>query len=181
MKKLTIVCLIAAALSSCCGKSVEKVHLVPYPQNVEIAHGVFDIEDADIRYFKGADEQIVALAERLGAQLTLVSGEERVVKAGKGCGSINLIYDKNLACEAYELKVGRCSVNIRASSLNGFNWGVQTLKQLMPVQVYGNDKYSVFQLGNDRIYPVMPAGSTVTANPHPPRSQIHIIIRHDHF
>ena len=140
MKKLTIVCLIAATLSSCCGKSVEKVHLVPYPQNVEIAHGVFDIEDADIRYFKGADEQIVALAERLGAQLTLVTGEERVVKAGKGCGSINLIYDKNLACEAYELKVGRYSINIRASSLNGFNWGVQTLKQLMPVQVYGNDK-----------------------------------------
>lgn len=140
MKKSIFIFLVAAAVSSCCGKVVEKVNLVPYPQNVEITCGTFDVEDADVRYYKGADEKVVALAERLADQLSEVTGEDREVKAGKGCGSINLILDETLAEEAYELKVGMCSVGIKASSLRGFNWGVQTLKQLMPVQVYGDVK-----------------------------------------
>ena len=137
MKKSIFIFLVAAAVSSCCGKVVEKVNLVPYPQNVEITCGSFDVEDADVRYYKGADEKLVALAERFASQLDIVAGEDHKVKVGKKAGSINLILDKSLAEEAYELNVGRISVNIKASSLRGFNWGIQTLKQLMPVQVYG--------------------------------------------
>ena len=137
MKKSIFIFLVAAAVSSCCGKVVEKVNLVPYPQNVEITCGSFDVEDADVRYYKGADEKLVALAERFASQLDIVAGEDHKVKVGKKAGSINLILDESLAEEAYELNVGRISVNIKASSLRGFNWGIQTLKQLMPVQVYG--------------------------------------------
>ena len=137
MKKSIFIFLVAAAVSSCCGKVVEKVNLVPYPQNVEITCGSFDVEDADVRYYQGADEKRVALAERFASQLDIVAGEDHKVKVGKKAGSINLILDKSLAEEAYELNVGRISVNIKASSLRGFNWGIQTLKQLMPVQVYG--------------------------------------------
>ena len=137
MKKSIFIFLVAAAVSSCCVKVVEKVNLVPYPQNVEITCGSFDVEDADVRYYKGADEKLVALAERFASQLDIVAGEDHKVKVGKKAGSINLILDESLAEEAYELNVGRISVNIKASSLRGFNWGIQTLKQLMPVQIYG--------------------------------------------
>ncbi len=140
MKKLTFILILAAAASSCCSKVVEKVNLVPYPQSVEISCGTFDVEDAGVRYYKGADSLTVALAERLAEQLALVTGEPHGVKAGKGCGNINFILDETLAEEAYELHVGRSSANIKASSLRGFNWGVQTLKQLMPVQIYGDVK-----------------------------------------
>lgn len=137
MKKIVLICFVSVVMSSCCSKVVDKLNLVPYPQSTEILCGTFDMDDADVCYYKGADEKVVALAERFASQLDMVTGEDHEVKVGKKVGSINLILDESLAEEAYELNVGRTSANIKASSLRGFNWGIQTLKQLMPVQVYG--------------------------------------------
>ncbi len=137
MKRLIFVLLVVAAVSSCCGEVVEKVNLVPYPQEVTIEGGSFDAAGATVRYSACADSLTVALAERLASQLTLATGRQSVVKKGRGCG-INLVLDQSLAEEEYRLHVGCCRVVIKASGLRGFNWGVQTLKQLMPVQVYGD-------------------------------------------
>ena len=41
-----------------------------------------------------------------------------------------------MAEEAYVLNVGTKSIDIKASSLRGFNWAVQSLKQMMPVEIY---------------------------------------------
>ncbi len=125
-------------MSSCCGKIVEKVNLVPYPQEVVIEKGCYDAAGADVRYSADVDSLTVALAERLANQLTLVTGKQSKVKEGNGWG-INLVLNESLAGEQYKLHVGCRKVEIEASSLRGFNWGVQTLKQLMPVQVYGKE------------------------------------------
>lgn len=137
MRKLILITIVAAAVSACCGKVVEKVNIVPYPQEVTIENGSFDAAGATVRYSAGADSLTVALAERLASQLTLATGEQSVVKKGRGCG-INLVLDQSLAEEEYRLHVGCFRVVIKASGLRGFNWGVQTLKQLMPVQIYGD-------------------------------------------
>lgn len=137
MRKLILMTIVAVAVSACCGKVVEKVNIVPYPQEVTIENGSFDAAGATVRYSADADSLTVALAERLASQLTLATGETSAVKKGRGCG-INLVLDQSLAEEEYRLHVGCCRVVIKASSLRGFNWGVQTLKQLMPVQIYGD-------------------------------------------
>ena len=137
MKRLLFLGIVVAAVSACCGKVVEKVNLVPYPQEVTIENGSFDAAGATVRYSADADSLTVALAERLASQLTLATGEQSVVKKGRGFG-INLVLDQSLAEEEYRLHVGCCRVVIKASGLRGFNWGVQTLKQLMPVQIYGD-------------------------------------------
>ena len=137
MKRLLFLGIVVAAVSACCGKVVEKVNLVPYPQEVTIENGSFDAAGATVRYSADADSLTVALAERLASQLTLATGEQSVVKKGRGFG-INLVLDRSLAEEEYRLHVGCCRVVIKASGLRGFNWGVQTLKQLMPVQIYGD-------------------------------------------
>ena len=137
MRKLILMTIVAVAVSACCGKVVEKVNLVPYPQEVTIKNGSFDAAGATVRYSAGADSLTVALAERLASQLTLATGEQSVVKKGRGFG-INLVLDQSLAEEEYKLHVGCCRAVIKASGLRGFNWGVQTLKQLMPVQIYGD-------------------------------------------
>ena len=137
MRKLILMTIVAVAVSACCGKVVEKVNIVPYPQEVTIENDSFDAAGATVRYSADADSLTVALAERLASQLTLATGETSVVKKGRGCG-INLVLDQSLAEEEYKLHVGCCRVVIKASGLRGFNWGVQTLKQLMPVQIYGD-------------------------------------------
>jgi len=137
MNRKFVVAALTVILSVGCGKVVEKVNIVPYPQEVTIENGSFDAAGATVRYSAGADSLTIALAERLASQLTLATGETSVVKKGRGCG-INLVLDQSLAEEEYKLHVGCCRVVIKASGLRGFNWGVQTLKQLMPVQIYGD-------------------------------------------
>ena len=137
MNRKFIVAVLSIVLLASCGKVVDKVNLVPYPQKVTVKCGSFDVVGATVRYSADVDSLTVALAERLAAQLTLATGEPSVLKKGRGCG-VNLVLDKSLAAEEYRLHVGSWRVVIKASSLRGFNWGVQTLKQLMPAEIYGD-------------------------------------------
>ena len=137
MKKNVLMGLIAVIASSCCGISVEKLTVVPYPQEVVLEKGTFDAAGADIRCVGQVSEDVVALAERFAAQTALVSGKESEVLCGKAGKGINLVLDETLAEEAYEMNVGCRRVEIRASSLRGFNWALQTLKQMMPAEIYG--------------------------------------------
>lgn len=121
------------------GKTVEKIHVVPYPQTVMLEDGEFNMAGATIRLVGTHDQLIVDLAGRLAAQLSVVTGCKSNVVSKKGNG-INFVLDQSLASEAYSLKVTAKKVEISASSLRGFNWGLQTLKQLMPVQIYGSEK-----------------------------------------
>ena len=136
MRKLIIICILALAASPCFAEVAEKLNIVPYPENVTIEDGRFNVAGSSIRYSGKVDDATKALAERLAAQLSLTTGQKSVVKKGHGKG-INLIHDSSLAEEAYKMNVGSKSVEIYASSLRGFNWGVQSLKQIMPVEVYG--------------------------------------------
>lgn len=136
MRKLVIICILALAAAPCFAEVAEKLTIVPYPENVTIEDGRFNVAGSCIRYEGNVDDDTKALAERFAAQLSLTTSKKSVVKKGKGKG-INLILDPSLAEEAYKMNVGKKSVEIYASSLRGFNWGVQSLKQIMPVEIYG--------------------------------------------
>ena len=41
------------------------------------------------------------------------------------------------SAEAYSIKVGKKTVEVSASSLNGFNYAIQTIKQMLPAEIYG--------------------------------------------
>ena len=88
---------------------------------------------------------IIRLAERFASQIAFISGKKSDVKFATGKG-VNLIDDQSLSPEAYELTIGHRKIEIRASSLRGFNWALQTLKQLMPVEIYGDKGGSAARL-----------------------------------
>ena len=138
MNKILKFALVAALSAVCCGAVSAKVHIVPYPQEITVNEGTCNVAGVDVRCVGDLDDKSVALAEHLADQLSLVSGKKSQVKHTKAGKGINLVLDKTLAEEAYTLEIGKKSVVLRASSLRGFNWGVQTLKQLMPVQIYGD-------------------------------------------
>ena len=136
MKKLVIICILALATVPCFAEVAKKLNIVPYPESVTIEEGSFNVAGSSIRYEENIDDATKALAERFASQLSLTTGKKSVVKKGKGKG-INLILDSSLAEEAYNMTIGNKSIEIYASSLRGFNWGVQSLKQIMPVEIYG--------------------------------------------
>ena len=123
------------------GQSVKELSLVPYPQEVVLNDGVFEIAGANIRCVGELDSLTICLAERFASDITFISGKKSEVKFSPGKG-INLIDDQSLSPEAYSLTIGQRKIEIRASSLRGFNWALQTLKQLMPVEIYGDKSAS---------------------------------------
>ena len=55
-------------------------------------------------------------------------------------GGIHFIQNPELGQEEYAIHVTRDSVRVEASALNGFVYACETLKQMLPPAIYGNEK-----------------------------------------
>ena len=132
MKKIFLSCMLAVMAVS----AYAKVTIVPYPQQVVEQEGSYKLAGASLRCVGAIDERTQALVDRFAAELSQATGKTSKVLKGKAGKGINFIYDQTMAEEAYVLNVGTKSIDIKASTLRGFNWAVQSLKQMMPVEIY---------------------------------------------
>ena len=132
MRKIFLSCMLAVMAVS----AYAKVNIVPYPQEVVEKEGCFKLAGATLRCVGQLDERSAALVERFAGELSQATGKSSKIVNGKAGKGINFIYDQTLAPESYVLNVGTKSIEIKASSLRGFNWAVQSLKQMMPVEIY---------------------------------------------
>lgn len=109
-------------------------NIIPYPASIEEGVGSFAVQGAAVHYdnaFSGIGEDVVdAFAARLGVTVDATSG------SGESAG-FNFLKDDSLGEEAYTLTVTSSKVVITAATRTGLFYAVQTLKQLMPVAVYG--------------------------------------------
>ena len=130
-RKKSLSILLCAALLSACGNT-GSIQVIPQPAEVSLHRGEFDFSKARFAYDSSMDE----------ASLNYAKGFERCFRqasgiAGEGENEVRFIYDISLPCEAYEISSTRSSLEMRASSLNGFVYAVQTLKQLLPAAIWG--------------------------------------------
>ena len=96
------------------------------PNNVSIAY------DADM------DSAAVKVVENFAAMLANVTGYSVAVEAGAKDATISFELNSELGKEAYSLEVSRKKVQIKGSAANGMFYAIQTLKQLLPAQIYGD-------------------------------------------
>lgn len=129
---------IALTMAACTQKKSETITVVPYPQEVEVKAGTFNAAGAGFHCAGEIDEASMNIINAFAARLSLVSGLESKVDNDLLEEGFNFILDTTLAKEAYSLKIARKGVEVKASSLNGFNYAVQTLKQMLPAGIYGN-------------------------------------------
>ena len=135
MKKTLIILSVLLAAAACAPKNVQTINVVPYPNEVQIKSGEFCVAGADVKYDAAADERTKALIEAFAQQLSLVTGAESAVSEDNG--EIAFILDAEMPHEAYTLNVTKNGVEVKASGLNGFNYAIQTIKQMLPVEVFG--------------------------------------------
>lgn len=121
---------------SCAEKQI--ISVVPYPNDVTMTCGTFDAAGADFRYGTALDEASKALINDFAAQLSLVSGQESAISEGVAGKGFSFVLEQDMPKEAYSITVKRKSVEVRASGLNGFNYAIQTLKQMLPTAVFGS-------------------------------------------
>ena len=115
-----------------------EISIVPYPNEITIGEGAFNAKGAPVTYDVSLDEATINVISAFARKLSFVSGTENQVASGQADKGFVFVYNTDLAPEAYTLDVTSDIVLVEASSLRGFNYAIQTLRQLLPVEVLGN-------------------------------------------
>ena len=137
MKKTLIILSVLLVAIACAPKDVQTINVVPYPNEVNVKSGEFCVVGADVTYSAACDELTKNLVNAFAQQLTLVTGVESKVTEGKAAAGFTFTLAENVPHEAYILNVTKKGVEVKASGLNGFNYAIQTIKQMLPAEVYG--------------------------------------------
>jgi len=131
LKFATLVSLLSA------GAFVAAQDIIPLPQKIQKAEGHFELAtSAGISAGPGASR----MAERLRDYLRPATGFSLPISPK---GAIQLSLDsslKNLGDEGYALKSSRAGVEIRAFKEAGLFYGIQTLRQLLPPEIFRSSK-----------------------------------------
>ena len=138
MNRLFALCASGLLLASCAGKT-GSYELIPYPNHLTPRAGEFAAAGAAVACDERLDEASRAVVEEFAARLSEASGAESAVtyEALPAAGGFRFLVDESLAPERYRLDVTTDGAEVRASSLRGFLYAVQTIKQLLPAALYG--------------------------------------------
>ena len=112
--------------------------VIPHPAQVVSIGDTWNAAGADFNYEARLDARSKVVIENFANQLSLVSGSKSKVNKGKKSKGFNFILDPSMAHEAYAITIRHNGATVKASGLNGFNYAIQTLKQMLPVAIYGN-------------------------------------------
>lgn len=141
MKKLSVLALSCLLLGSCCSKVANTYELIPYPNHLTPRSGSFAVAGAAFAADEKMDEPTRAIVADFAARMAEVAGTQAEVaySAAPEEGGFCFRVDETLPAEHYALEVTQAGATLRASSLPGFIYGIQTLKQLLPAAVYGGE------------------------------------------
>lgn len=112
------------------------VSVIPQPQTVSLRCGHFNAAGAKVVVDPALDATPAARDYIAGFQTELGA----VNPEGRRPGKIRFLLDTALADEEYTLDVRTSGITVKASSLNGYVYAIQTLKQLMPVQIWNGER-----------------------------------------
>ena len=137
MKKQAMICIaaIAAATAACAAPAI-----IPHPLEMKQSEKTFELNSkATVSYVDAAAKPV---AELVAAQLRPATGFKLKVKKGnKGTIVFQTVKDASLGEEGYTLNITD-RVSIKASAASGLYYGAQTLRQLLPPEIYSPEKVS---------------------------------------
>ena len=130
-----------------CAKQEKVLNLVPYPQEVVINSGSFKVAGAAFNCDPSVDARSQEAIRKFTVRLSQTSGKISTfttpvglaasADAGKIKGFV-FTKDNSLASGEYSIEVGSKAVRVKTSDFYGTLYAIETLKQLMPVAVYGS-------------------------------------------
>lgn len=120
----------------------QRINVIPQPEKVTEQSGEFTL-NADTR-LSVSDASLMPVAKVLYAKLRQVTAfDNQIVGAKRDANVVEFRKQKSLPSEAYTLSVTAHKIVISSSTPNGAFYGVQTLYQLLPRDIFGTSKSSV--------------------------------------
>lgn len=113
--------------------------IIPYPASLtKTANGKYAV--SDLQSITYPNDEVKSIVENFASQLKNTSGVDLTVEASgvsRKTKSIHLSLDNTLGKEAYKFTVDEDGVSIVAAERAGFFYAIQTLKQLLPHDFFG--------------------------------------------
>jgi len=133
------IALLSVILTSCCVALAQaEISIIPKPAKMAVSGGEFTLSA------KTAIVADASLAKVLKDALATATGYDLETVASGGDNSVALTLDAKLADklgdEGYTLSVTKSGVTIQAATEAGSFYGIQTLRQLLPPEIYSSKK-----------------------------------------
>lgn len=118
-------------------------NIIPYPQTLIPQSGSFTFNKRTTVYCPFNQPEVLRLARQFSAHFEVVSGIKLaladIANANRKTNNAVIFQPEvNLEnAEAYRLSISANTIRIKASAANGFFYGLQTLYQLLPEEIYG--------------------------------------------
>ena len=137
--KLTLIVSALLAIAACSNhKEQTRLDVIPHPNEVTVQNGTFDAAQASVYYGNDLDERSKAAVKTFAEQFMLISASNGTIAEGTCNNGFVFEADNSLAHEEYTISISDDKVIVKASGLNGFNYAIQTLKQMLPVEIFGS-------------------------------------------
>jgi hexosaminidase len=138
MKK-TLILSALIAIAACSGPVVQETTLdvIPHPNAISQMEGTFNAAGASVYYGKDLDDRSKAVVKNFANQLFLTANSKGSLVEGTSAKGFVFELDVTLAHEEYIIVITKNRTLIKASGLNGFNYAIQTIKQMLPVEIFG--------------------------------------------
>ena len=127
---LTAACVVF--LSCCFAASGKQINVIPQPSSVEVYDGECKIAGATFKVDKKFSNEVKMAVDAFAKLLESASGAKKV----RGAASVIFKKSDEMAKEAYSIEVSNNKVLVTASDFNGVLYAVETIKQLLPVEIY---------------------------------------------
>ena len=125
--------LIALLLISCSREIIKtEVDVIPQPASVEVYEGECVVAGATFKVDDRFDEIASAAVADFEAAVEAASG----TVSGSSKTAVVFKYDRRSGKEAYSISIAENRITVKASSSNGVLYAIQTLKQMLPVEIY---------------------------------------------
>ena len=139
-------CTLMLSMTSCQEKgNKEQCSLIPQPNELKTNTGHFAFNNSTVFYVSPElDKNSTPIIESFSENLNTVSGFQTAVQPLNETETLSkqsIVFKTNekIAPEGYELNIQPDEIIIQASDRSGVFYALQTLKQLLPVAIYGNE------------------------------------------
>ena len=135
------IAILALSGAACSTVKTGSIAIIPQPVSVIQSKGAIRLNKTFV--ITVSDSQLLTgQAAYLGARLKTAAGLDLRILSGESSKAINLLLDSSLTdslgSEGYKLDVTTTSISIRGAAPGGVFYGIQTLFQLMPPEIYSD-------------------------------------------
>lgn len=141
MKKILI---LSSLIAISCSKpkeitfKMEDINIIPKPNELSLQEGNFKFDENTTFV---VPDSLKNVAEILTSKFKIVKNWDiKLQTQEKTSNFVQFVADKSIRKEGYALKSDKNGVTISANDYNGFLYGVETLRQLLPLQIEAKER-----------------------------------------